>query len=296
MRILISLILSFSLCSVAHSGGCDSNTGILLHGDGTDGSTTFTDEGCNGTAKTVASTNGSPNIDTTYKEFGTASIEFLSATADYIRYLDSTDWDILDNTTSSRGIDLWARHLTHTGEEGYFWQSESATKRYFFRHNGGAGLIFYAQFDGTAVHSGYISEISDSNWHHLAVIKIADDVGIYKDGTQVGYVDVSGAGATGTLAGSFFVGYATYSGMNGNIDEFRVQNSDYFGATPNSTPDDSITVPTVAYSTSATRQRLVMGTTYDKGFMYQVKKERFKLEGGGYSDAKTINYWFSHSG
>jgi len=53
---------------------------LLLHGDGTSGSTTFTDSSSNAV---VVTANGNAQIDTAIKKFGTGSIQF-DGTGDYL--------------------------------------------------------------------------------------------------------------------------------------------------------------------------------------------------------------------
>src|SRR3990167_4126243 len=79
------------------------NTQLLLHCDGTDASTTFTDSG--NTVHTVTA-NNSAQIDTAQKKFGTASGLFASATSDNLSVPDHADWDF---GTSDFTIDFWFR-------------------------------------------------------------------------------------------------------------------------------------------------------------------------------------------
>ena len=51
----------------------------------------------------------------------------------------------------------------------------------------GTGLYFSAvQGGGDLIWVGG-SEIADTNWHHIALCKIADEYAIYKDGVQINY-------------------------------------------------------------------------------------------------------------
>ena len=80
--------------------------------------------------------------------------------------------------------------------------------------------------------------------------KVSNEYGFYVDGTQVGYLDdateVTFAANLGI--GALDVPGNVYDPVAGHIDEFRIQHSNYFGAAPNSTPNDTIVVPTEAYS------------------------------------------------
>ena len=82
----------------------DSYTKLLLHMNGTDGSTTFTDDGETGHTVTA---NGDAEIDTAQKQFGTASGLF-SGTG-YLSILDHADFDFgADNFT----IDFYIKTTT----------------------------------------------------------------------------------------------------------------------------------------------------------------------------------------
>ena len=65
----------------------DSYTKLLIHCDGADASTTFTDE----SGKTIT-TVGNAQVDTAYKVFGTGSL-LLDGTGDALTLDDSEDWN-----------------------------------------------------------------------------------------------------------------------------------------------------------------------------------------------------------
>jgi len=66
------------------------------------------------------------------------------------------------------------------------------------------------------------------------------------------------------------------------MDEIRIQHSDYFSANPNSTPNDSIPVPTVAYSAAVVDDRRIIVIT-----------KFTPLESGGY-DRHVEKHWYTH--
>lgn len=69
-------------------GGNDAYTKLLLHCDGTEGSTTFTDSSASGHTVTA---NGNAQITTASKKFGTGSA-LLDGTGDYLSVPDHADW------------------------------------------------------------------------------------------------------------------------------------------------------------------------------------------------------------
>ena len=98
-------------------------------------------------------------------------------------------------------------------------------------------------------------------WHHVALIKVANAVGLYVDGTQIIYTTFS---TTRDFAAVFNIGSQDGSSdfYNGYMDEVRWSNSNPFSATPVVGKTDTITVPTAAYSTGAaqTNQRILSGS------------------------------------
>ena len=71
----------------------DANTLLLIHANGTNGSTTITDDaGSTRTAKTMTMVQSS--LSTTQAKFGTASLRVDGTGADYVWTGDSDDWDL----------------------------------------------------------------------------------------------------------------------------------------------------------------------------------------------------------
>lgn len=83
-------------------GGIDAYTVLLLHGDGTDASTTITDSETTAKSVTVA---GNAQIDTAQYKFSTGSILF-DGTGDYLTTADHADWNMADGPFT---IEFWAR-------------------------------------------------------------------------------------------------------------------------------------------------------------------------------------------
>ena len=218
----------------------DENTKLLLHCNGEDGSTDFRDDSLS--ANTVTAY-GTAHLSTAVKKFGSSSAA-LNGYADYLIIPDSDDWNIQDNFT----IDLWVRHTDHSGPEVYIGQIEAGNKYwklghcapygvYFIMENGSSGITLFL----------YGGEITDADWHHVALIKTGDEYGLYKDGQQVSYLSDSDMA---TFEGALNIG--NQSGVrqyfDGYIDEIRIAHNNAFNATPDSELIDTITVPTIEYS------------------------------------------------
>ena len=188
--------------------------------------------------------NVTAQLDTAQKKFGAASL-LLDGDSDYLSIGDSVDWDIIGSATDDWTIDFFVKHTDHAGSEYYTGQNEDDSNGWWINHLHGSGLRFAATTGGSVViNTGYGGEISDTNWHHVAMCKVGSDYGMYLDGAQVSHTNDSTTDtyAVGLTIGDYRAGAgALYSG---HIDEFRIQHSNVFGAAPNSTPDDTITAPT----------------------------------------------------
>ena len=158
------------------SGGFDSYAKALLHFNGDDASTTFTDE----SGKTWTAS-GNAQLDTAQKEFGSASL-LLDGTDDYITSADSDDFYFgAGNFT----IDMWIRVTTVTGLQCVFSQSTDANNFIMF-YVDGANMTFYCMASSAAVaYYGFTTAFSVNTWYHVALVRNGTDVKVYKNGTAV---------------------------------------------------------------------------------------------------------------
>ena len=212
---------------------------LLLHCNGADESTTTKDFSYSNHTVNFKVT---AQLDTAVYKWGTASL-LLDGDSDYLDVDDSADWDISTNFT----IDFWVKHTDHAGNEVYLSHNEGADDRWYIIHIHGTGINFGIISGGTTIVQVSCAEITDTNWHHVALCKVGNEYGLYKDGNQLGYTSDSDIDSfTGTL----YIGQRGNSAVyfDGHMDEIRIQHSNIFGAAPNATPDDTITVPTSPYS------------------------------------------------
>jgi hypothetical protein len=105
LRSLAGIVITLAALLVAIPGLAavdDAYTKALLHMDGTDASTTFTDE----SGKTWTRS-GDAQIDTDQYKFETASGKF-DGSGDYVYTGDSADWDA---GSGDYTVDYWARAM-----------------------------------------------------------------------------------------------------------------------------------------------------------------------------------------
>lgn len=239
--------------------GIDSNTKLMLHCNGADESTTFTDSS---PSSHIVTAQGTAQLDTAEKKWGSASGSF-DGDSDYLTTPDSSDWDIFASNSDNWTFDCQVKFssvgvggclLYHGPLGGSVWQDMF----YFYKQNNnyfefkvlnssGTNIIYAEQTSGTTV--------NDTNWHHVALIKVANEYAIYVDGDQVAYNQTNNTyNLSATLYIGFLAGLAGYYYFPGWIDEIRLQHSNYFSASPNSGLTDTITVPTSEYSEDAYRR------------------------------------------
>ena len=199
----------------------DSYTKLMLHCDGTDAATTFTDE----IGKTVTA-NGDAQLDTAQKKFGTASGLF-DGTGDYLSVPDADDWNF---GTSDFTIDFWFRTTDVTLNQGWIQQRVDANNEWNIRYTGATGILFFG-----CVSSGISTinlttdasiSLSNNTWHHISIVRngSAQAFLIFIDGISKAYSDSGSNGSMPDLAAAFEIGRVTASSttINGWIDEFRV--------------------------------------------------------------------------
>jgi len=202
----------------------DSYTKLLLHMDGTDASTTFTDSE---TTPKAVSANGDAQIDTAQSKFGGASGLF-DGTDDYLNLSDSDDWYF---GTGNFTIDFWVKMNSVTQHQGFFGQATDASHGTLLYWDKDSNLIVLLVYNaGSVIFVTYPWTPTISTWYHMALVR---------NGTGTGGIAcyINGQALTPTLAGgswdgsfmdwtgSFMVGYGSATSgqyFNGWMDEFRI--------------------------------------------------------------------------
>ena len=107
----------------------DANTVLLMHMDGTNGGTTFTDSS---TTPHTVTANGGANTSTAQFKFGTASCH-MDGTGDYLTIPDSPDWNLDGDYT----IEMWIRPAAvNAGTRFIIHQHQDSSYRWqIFQYN-----------------------------------------------------------------------------------------------------------------------------------------------------------------
>jgi hypothetical protein len=212
-------------------------TRLLLHFEGTDGSTDFEDSSRND--HEVESLDGDPKIDTAQFKFGASSLE-LDGSSNAFYYPDHKNWNFGRNDFT---VDFWIRRNgSQTALAGILGTWTSVVIGGWFFYWGAGGAANAIQFDdGQGVTLTNSTTISDATWTHAAVEQYNGTTKLFIAGTSVASVSTPNGiayGGTGLAIGSISTGSFVQPIMTGWIDEFRISGiACYQGA--NFTPESA---------------------------------------------------------
>ena len=219
----------------------DDDTLLLLHCDGTNGSTFIDDDNGFGRTRIGFAANGNAQIDTTQYKFSGSSAYF-DGTNDWIEKGTDTLLDVATSTEFT--YEMWIRPASVSGIKVLATNRDGNLPAGTFDIS-----IWSGSFGGTRTASILIefgsgqyiitgnNVVSANTWHHIACVRdSSNNIKIYVDGTdQTDYTQ-------GTHANAYILNNDLAIGANpldiydyqGHIDEFRV--SDVCRYTSNFTP------------------------------------------------------------
>lgn len=197
----------------------DANFGdvsLLLHMDGSNGSTTITDSSSNSVSVTAY---GSAQLSTTEKKFGTASAYF-DGNSDELRF-----------TAPALNGDFTAEAFIYPESQvqnypicfGPILDNNTVNNKILLTYD----HIVYPNKFAVRVGSNFIqtaSTISTGQFYHVAVVRSGSTVSLFVDGVSAGSQTYSGTSQSRTeyIGGNFASN--TNGGFKGYIDEFRLTN------------------------------------------------------------------------
>jgi len=191
--------------------------------------------------------------------FGSIDDYLVGGKDDYLEIPDSPDWDVVGSSEDNWTLSLFVKWSeVPVDSSSFFSQSESNSDRWQFYHNSPAGIRFIVKSGGDNIlnlKGG--SYIIDTNWHHVALCKVADEYGCYIDGIQQNYIQST---STDTFAATLGIGdliYVTGDSFPGYMDEMLIEQSNVFRASPNVGVTDTITVPTAPFSKNTNTKLLI---------------------------------------
>jgi hypothetical protein len=202
--------------------GIDTYTKLMLHCDGANGSTVFTDS--SGTGKTISRGGSNVLVQTDASKFGGASGRFPQT--GYLTSPNHADWDW---GTGAFTIDFWIRPGVLSGDQNVMhrWQASQMIGTFWIYLPSGSTLRFYAASQGGSwdmVNSLTMGTLTVNTWSHIAVVRSGNTFYTFNNGVQQGTATSSLAvQATGT---ALWIG-ARESPSVGNylnawLDEIRI--------------------------------------------------------------------------
>lgn len=188
---------------------------LLLHCDGSNGSTTFTDSGPG--AKTVTAT--AAQISTAQSKFGGASALFNGSSA-RLSVPASADFDF---GTGDFTIEIWARFASHTTVQTLFGNYQNSTNGWSLQRRSDTNTIRLGNGDTALIDVSWTP--TDNTWYHLAVCRSGTSLRAFVDGSQVGSTATSSDNISGStnelLVGALYFG-SFVQHFNGYIDDLRI--------------------------------------------------------------------------
>ena len=247
---------------------------LLLHCDGANGSTTFTDN--SPSPKTVTSNNGAA-ISTAQSKFGGASALF-DGTDDYLNTPSSADFDF---GTGDFTVEFWVNPSSLGGSAalvGTRTNDTSTTIRWCILATTDAGINvlgcdIWSTSDARIALFNHQSQIPTGQWTHCALVRYGTSFKLYQNGVQ----STSGATTSAPVANSSTVvniGSFISSGvlkLNGYIDELRITKG-VARYTGNFTPQTSAFPNSIGVTQYATKYVGLIGGLNDRSVDYGVQK------------------------
>jgi hypothetical protein len=196
-----------------------SSVSLLLHGDGANNSTTFTDN--SPSPKTIQQNFGNV-ISTAQSKFNGASIFCNNS---YMEYAANTDFEIGGGDFT---IECWYRGTSTIGSPAIVAKGlhENSAGAYALRFQGSDAVRFYIGFGSSDANiiTGTTNVRTSGEWNHIAVSKDNGSTRLFINGTQEGSTYTTAY--TLATGGKLHIGRFYYSvgdgTVNGYIDDLRI--------------------------------------------------------------------------
>jgi hypothetical protein len=213
--------------TVSPSNGYDdayySNVSLLLHMNGANGSTTFTDNSLNAFAVTPVN---SAQISTAQSRFGGASGYFDGAGA----YIITPPSNAFNFGTSDFTIEAWVYFVSvasdqrvaggdlvnSTGNLNWAWYTTSTGTLSYFLSTGAPG-----QWDITGGYGKSMGTISSNQWYHVALVRTGNVFTPYLNGAAGTTTTSASSIGTNSTNGPVF-GKQESNYFNGYVDDVRI--------------------------------------------------------------------------
>lgn len=220
-------------------------TKLLLHGDGTDGSSSIVDS--SQYARTISPFG--PTISTAQKKFGSGSISF-SGTSQYATAPASTDWDFGSGDFTVEAFVYLTAALAGRYNLIVCHDNVGVSRGWLFlTDTDNAGKLNFTIFSNNATPFGVLSQSAfpQNAWKHVAACRAGNTLRLFIEGVQEASRDVTGVAiqnpnqplVLGGLWNNGAISSATQHRWGGYMDEVRVKKGEalYTGSfTPPAAP------------------------------------------------------------
>lgn len=192
-----------------------SSVSLLLHMDGSNNSTTFTDSSSNAFSATAY---GNAKITTAQSKYGGASGLF-DGSGDYLGIANNSAFNF---GTGDFTIEAWIYLVANSGD--FFIASSSGGGGLFFGYRNSTSPVGWG-VGRTEVAWDYVSGSTSStgSWNHIAVSRQGTTLRLFVNGTQVGSTTNSQSYNLSTTSLTIASQGANYY-LNGYIDDLRITN------------------------------------------------------------------------
>jgi Concanavalin A-like lectin/glucanases superfamily len=262
---------------------------LLLHCDGTNGSSSFPDSSLNSLPVTVTNV----TVDTSAPEFGTGAMT-LGAVAVNANHcsIPAVPAGPLDLTNTDFTVEFWFKALAlEAGQSRQLMgDNNTTTPNWEIQWSGASQTIYFAAANSTTQYSaiGPVITLNTNVWHAAACVKSGANITVYVDGIAGVTAPMAGGGVL--IAGSGTMQIGAYTSETGNrnfpgeLDEIRISriarySANYIPAGPfsGSGGQGDITDPAAWQDTS--------GNIPPSAFQNVPQNVSFPLNGDG-------RYWF----
>lgn len=215
--LLCFIALNSNKAFSASTDSCyDTDTVLMLHMDGSDAITTFTDDSASSHSVTA---NGNAQIDTAQSVFGGASALF-DGSGDYLSIADSDDWDF---GTGDFTIEIRFRPASLSAQEALIdvGEGQFGTGVYVgYDYNGGSPFL-KIRISGSEYL--FATTLANNTDYHYVAVRSGTNLYAFLNGTQQGSTATNSTNITSSTAG-VRIGQSNASDkdFNGHIDETRV--------------------------------------------------------------------------
>jgi hypothetical protein len=193
----------------------DSSVSLLLHMEGANDSTTFTDKSYS--VKTVAAF-GNAKISTSASKFGSSAAAF-DGTGDYLRVPYSAD---LNLASTDFTIEFWV-NFNAIGVVGLFSKHTSGTALDYEIALINSTTIRFNKSNLTPI-DATVPALSTGTWYHMAFVGSGGSVSIYLNGTR--YAGPTAATIGNSVTSYIVIGASSWNSpaafLNGYMDEIRL--------------------------------------------------------------------------